>query len=120
LVTHGLSGNQVALLEDDGGVSKNEVNGAGDERVSVELPVGVCVECVLEGIYATTVYDGFVGAYAQSHCLLLLWACSVLEPYVLTYKSIPHSSCKPILLLCFNFSKFITTLTTHNQFYIGK
>jgi len=96
LVTHGLSGHQVALLEDDGGVSENEVNGAGDERVSVELPVGVCVESVLKGIYATTVYHGLVGAYPQSHRLVFLRSRRVLKPYVLTYKPITHSSCKPV------------------------
>jgi len=94
LVIHGLSGHQVALLEHHSGISENEVNGASDKRVSVELPVGVCVESVLEGIDTTSVYDGLVGAYPQSHRLVFLRSGGVLKPYVLTYKPITHSSCK--------------------------
>ena len=93
LAFHGLSGYELAFLEHNCRVSEDEVNGACDDGVTVELPVGVGVECVLKGIYPATVYDGFVGPDTECNCLVLLWACRVLEPDVLSYKSITNSSC---------------------------
>jgi len=97
LVTHGFSSRQVALLKHNGCVSEYEINGASHKGVSVKLSVGVGIESVLVSINPASVYDRSIRTYSKSHCLVLLWTCTVLEPYVLTYKSIPHSSCKTML-----------------------
>lgn len=57
------------------------------------MSVGVGVESVLVGVDAAAVYDGLVGPDAERHRLVLLRPCCVLEPDVLSYKSIANSSC---------------------------
>lgn len=104
LLIHGLSCHQLALLEYYGGVTEDEINGAGDEGVTVELPVGVSVESILIGVNAAAVNDGLVGTDAEGHGLVLLWACCILEAHVLGYKPIPNGSCR---------SRFIITYTVN-------
>lgn len=50
-----------AVLEYRGGVAEDEVDGARDGAVAVELAVGVGVEGVLVGVEAAAVEDGAVG-----------------------------------------------------------
>lgn len=49
LVGQGLSRLDVAALVDDCRISKDEVDGAGDVALTVELTVGVRIKGVLEG-----------------------------------------------------------------------
>lgn len=72
-----------AVLEHDRRVAEDEVDGAGDEAVAVELPQLVRVEGVLVAVDAAAVDDGAVGAHAQGHRLVLLGPRRVLDPEVL-------------------------------------
>ena len=98
LVTHGLSGLQLAVLENNGCISEDEVNGAGDEGVTVELSVTVGVKSVLVGVNVAPVYHRQVCTDTECHGLVLLWARCVLEPDVLSYKPITNRSCKATIL----------------------
>lgn len=49
---------EIGLLEDGGGVSKDEIDGAVDVAFTEELAEGVNVESVLEGNEAAFVEDG--------------------------------------------------------------
>lgn len=62
LVSQRLPGLDVAVLENDGGVSEDEVDGAGDVAVAIELAVGVGVESVLETVDQALVEHGHIGA----------------------------------------------------------
>lgn len=93
LSTHGLSGYYFAVLEHDCRIAEDKIHCSGDVGVSVELPVGVGVECVLIGINAAAVNYGLVGSDAKCHCLVLLWPGRVLDPDVLGDESITNSSC---------------------------
>jgi hypothetical protein len=77
LVVQGLSGHELALLQHNSSVSKDKVDGTGNERVTVKLPVGVCVESVLKRINFAAVDDGFIRTDAESNSLVLFWACGV-------------------------------------------
>ena len=93
LALHGLSGLQLALLENDRCIPEDKVYGASDDGVAVELTVGVGVESVLVAVNAAAVDNRPVGADTESHRLVLLWSCRVLEPHILGYKSITNGSC---------------------------
>jgi hypothetical protein len=99
LVAHGLSGHEIALLENNCCISKDEVNGTSNVGVTVKLPVGVCIESVLKCIDFAAVDDGLISADTKSNCLVLLWACRVLEPNVLSYEPISNSSYKTKLYM---------------------
>lgn len=92
LVQHRLSGVDVAVLEDGGSVAEDEVDGAVDITVSIELPEGVDVESVLVALEAAAVEGGEVGVVSYRHCLMLLRTCCVPERYVYGYKSLPRNS----------------------------
>ena len=57
LAGHRLPDVYVAVLEDHGGVAEDEVDGAIDVAVAVELLLGVDVECVLVALEAALVVD---------------------------------------------------------------
>jgi len=61
LVVHWLPDYHLAVLEHCGCVAKNEVDGAGDGAISIELAVGVGIEGVLVPIHLAVIEDGHVG-----------------------------------------------------------
>ncbi|KAL9688665.1 hypothetical protein QQ045_033088 [Rhodiola kirilowii] len=71
-----------AILEEDWGVAEDEVDCAGDDAVAVVLTLGVGVECVLVAVHSAVFEDGEVGLDSEGYCLVLLWSCTVLKPYV--------------------------------------
>jgi len=80
---HGLPHDELAVLEKGNGIAEDKVDGAGDGAVAVELALGLCIESVLVTVHVTVVEDGLVSCYPQSHCLVLLCSCGVLESNVL-------------------------------------
>lgn len=93
LVFQWLPEEEGAALEDCSTVAEDEVDGAGDEAVSVELAVGVCVERVLVPFYVAIKEDHFIGARTQRHRLVLLRAGRVFEADVSGYEVIPMHGC---------------------------
>ena len=89
LVLHGLSDEDVGVLEDGGGVAEDEVDGAVDLTATVELAIGVGVESVLVSLEAASEEDGFVGAHLYRHRLVPLRAGCVLKRHVSCPKAIP-------------------------------
>ena len=61
----------VAVLEYDGGVAEDEVNGAGDQAVYEELAVVVDVKSVLVGEEVAAVEGGEIGANSECDGLVL-------------------------------------------------
>lgn len=59
------AGKDFAELEDGGGAAEDEIDGAVDGGVEIELAFGVGVESVLEGDEAASVEDGAVGVVAD-------------------------------------------------------
>lgn len=93
LVLEWLPDHHLAVLEDHGGVAEDEVDGAGDGAVAVELPVDVGVEGVLVGVDLAVVNDCPVGRYTERHGLVLLSSCAVLKPNVLGHEMISINRC---------------------------
>lgn len=67
----GLSDDELAVLEDSEGVAEDEVDGAGDGAVAVELALGLDVESVLEAVHCAVVEHCLVCCYSECHCLVL-------------------------------------------------
>ena len=88
----------VARLEDDGGVAKDEVNGAVDVAFAVELAVGVGVEGVLVGLEAAPEEGGEVGAAAERNGLAFARPRRVSDRQVHGEEALPRHDCK----LCSN------------------
>ena len=61
----------VTVLDDGGGIAEDEVDGADDDALDVELTVGMDVECVLIGEHVAAVKSREVGANSESHGLVL-------------------------------------------------
>lgn len=93
LVGHGLPRHDVAILEDDGRVPEDEVDGARDVALTVELAVGVGVEGVLVCVEGAPVEDRLVGTRAEGHGLVLGRPGRVLEPHVPSYEALARDSC---------------------------
>ncbi|CAL1390128.1 unnamed protein product [Linum trigynum] len=70
---------EAAALEDGGGVAEDEVDGAGDVALAVELAEGEGVEGVLVPGDAAAVEDGAVGCGVECHRLFSAGARRVLE-----------------------------------------
>lgn len=96
LILIGSAGVEVAVLEDDGGVAEDEVDGAVDVAVAVELAEGVDVEGVLVSDKAAVVEGGEVGAAAEGHGLVLAGPGVVLEGDASGYESVSYYSCRKI------------------------
>lgn len=96
LVAHGFPNEDVAVLEDRYGVAEDEVYGAVDVAVAVELALGVDVESVLVPLEAATVEHRVVAAGTESHRLVLLWPRRVLEGHVPCHEPISHNRCNLI------------------------
>lgn len=72
-----------AVLEDGGRVAKDEVDGAGDGAIPVELTLGMAIERVLEPIHLAVVEDRFIGLHPHGNGLVFLWTGRVFKPKVL-------------------------------------
>lgn len=93
LLAHWFSYVHITVLEDSSSVSEDEVYGAIDVTVSVELALGVDVECVLVTLETTLVEHREVGPGSESHCLMLLWSGRVLERHAFRNKSASGDRC---------------------------
>lgn len=89
LAWQGHSGHYVAALEYDRGIPEDEVNGARDLALPVELPEGVNVQGVLVGTDRAPVQGREVRIHAQRHCLVLSRARRVLKGNVPRQETIP-------------------------------
>ncbi|CAA7397486.1 unnamed protein product [Spirodela intermedia] len=76
------AGVEGAVLQHHGGVAEDEVDGAGDGAVAVELPLRVHVECVLVAQHV-----------AARHRLVLRRPRRVLESHVPRHEPRPHRRC---------------------------
>lgn len=55
LVGHGLPGLDATVLQNDGRISENEINGADDLAIAIKLAIRVCVQSVLIGLKGASV-----------------------------------------------------------------
>nr|GLL30616.1 midasin-like isoform X4 [Ipomoea trifida] len=79
LSVHGSASVQIAVLEHDGGVAKNEVHRAVDVTFPEKLAAGMNVEGVLVAHKAAVVEDRVVGVRPDCHSLVLLRSRIVFE-----------------------------------------
>lgn len=96
LVGEGLADEEEAGLEDDGGIAEDEVYGAGDGAVGVELAVGLHVERGLVAVHAAVVEGDEVSLHSERHRLVLCWPRRVPESHPFSDEPIPLHSCKMI------------------------
>lgn len=78
----------VGVLDDGDGVAEDEVDGAVNVAVAVELALRVDVQGVLVAFEAAAVEDGVVGAGPESHRLLILRSGGVFERHVLSDEAV--------------------------------
>lgn len=93
LIRKALLREQLAVLEDGGGVAEDEVHRAGDLAFSVELTHRVGVEAVLVAEDPASVEDGEVGVGSERDGLVLLRAGGVLEGQVSCNEPSAANSC---------------------------
>lgn len=86
-------GDDLAVLEDHGAVAEDEVDGARDVALAVELALGVGVEGVLVAVDGAAVEDREVRVRTEGHGLVLLGAGGVLEGYVPCDEPLPFHGC---------------------------
>lgn len=84
---------QIAALENGDCVSEDEIDGAVDVALPVELAVGVGEEGVLVSRNAATVEDGTIRSDVQSHGLSAFRTCVVVEPHVSSDEPITGDCC---------------------------
>ena len=60
LIVQGFSEDEPAVLEDGGGGAENEIDGAGDGAIAVELAVALGIEGILVSIKVAVVEDGVI------------------------------------------------------------
>ncbi|CAA7394999.1 unnamed protein product [Spirodela intermedia] len=94
LVGERSAGGDVAVLEDGGGVAKDEVDSAADAALAEELAQGVGVERVLVAGDLRAEVGGEVRVRPQRHRLVLLRPRRVLHRQVPHDESLPRNSCK--------------------------
>ena len=91
LAAHRLSDEDVAVLKNGDGVATDEVDGAVDVAVAVELALRVDVQGVLVALEAAAVEDRVVGARPEGHGLVFRRSGGVLEGYVLSDEAVPRN-----------------------------
>lgn len=89
LAGDGGAGDELARLEDGGGVAEDEVDGAGDGALAVELAERVRVERVLVALDAAPVRRRHVRAHPQRHRLPLRRPRRVPERHVPSHEPFP-------------------------------
>lgn len=108
LTVHGFPDDDEAVLDEGGAGAKDEVNGAGDDAVAVEVAVGLGVEGVLVTVHAAVVEGGPVGLDAEGHGLVALWPGCVLEAHSLCYEPISN---------CTYPTTYLKTIQLKNKFF---
>lgn len=93
LVVHWFTDHHFTVLEHSGGISEDKIDGAGDHAVTIELAVGVCVECVLVCVDVAIVEDRVIAGNSERYRLVLVWPSRVLESNVLGYETIGIYGC---------------------------
>ncbi|KAH0470260.1 hypothetical protein IEQ34_001818 [Dendrobium chrysotoxum] len=93
LIGVGFAGVKIAVLEEGGGVAEDEVDGAVDVAVAVELAEGVDVESVLVADEAAAVEGGEVGTAAESDGLVFGWAGGVFDGEVAGDEAFAYYGC---------------------------
>lgn len=83
---------EVAVLEDDGGVAEDEIDGAVDVAFAVELAEGMNVEGVLVAHEAALVECREISPAPKGYRLVFAWACCVLKRNALGYEPVSHNS----------------------------
>lgn len=84
----------------DLGIAEDEVDGARDGTVTVELSVSVSVQGVLVTIEVAVVEHREIRLHAKGHSLVVLWASGVLNPKITCKKPISYG-------LCYKFKEMI-------------
>lgn len=84
----------IAWLEDHSSVAKDEVHSAINVAFLIELSLGVNIESVLIPFKWTAIEHREISTTAQSHCLVVLWACCVAECDATCYEPISCNNCK--------------------------
>jgi len=79
LAGEGLPSVEVAVLEDDGGVAEDEVDGAVDDAGFEELALCLDEESVLEAFEGAGIEDGEIGCRPESHRLAFFLTRRVAE-----------------------------------------
>jgi hypothetical protein len=79
LVGVGFSRVEIAVLEDDGRIAKDEVDRSINVTLPIELAEGVDIKGVLVADKAAAVEDGEVGAGSESYGLVLARTGGVLD-----------------------------------------
>ena len=74
LVIQGFADDDEAVLEDDGRVSEDEVNGAGDNAVTVELTVCLGIERVLVAVHSAVEEGRHVRLHSEGDGLVFFRA----------------------------------------------
>lgn len=98
LVLHGLSNEDLAVLDNRCSVAEDEVHRAIDVAVTIELALGVDEEGVLVGFEAAPVEDRAVRFDPESYGLVLLWPGSVLKCHVPGPKTVSRHTCNSNLM----------------------
>lgn len=93
LAANWLQDADVAVLEHRSGVAEDEVLGAGDVTIAVELALRVDVEGVLVAFEAAPVEHRVVRAGPERHGLVVLRSGRVLERHVPSNEAITRNRC---------------------------
>ncbi|KAL9688728.1 hypothetical protein QQ045_033152 [Rhodiola kirilowii] len=86
-----------AVLEEDWGVTEEEVDCAGDDAVAVVLTLGVGVEYVLVAVHSAVLEDGEVGLDSEGYCLVLSGPALFSNPMSLAMKKSPSTTTDQML-----------------------
>uniref|UniRef100_J3MZR6 Uncharacterized protein n=1 Tax=Oryza brachyantha TaxID=4533 RepID=J3MZR6_ORYBR len=86
-------GEDGAALEDGGGVAEDEVDGAGDAALAVELPAALGVQRVLVPPHLAEVHDGAVRGGPERHRLVVLRPGRVLDRQLTSHEAIAFNTC---------------------------
>lgn len=87
LIWERLPSEDLAVLKNGGAVAEDEVNGAVDVALPVELAEGVRVEGVLVAFDAAAVEGRTVRVDSECDGLAVVWSCCVAKCNVPCYKS---------------------------------
>lgn len=93
LLVHWLSGVNVAVLEDDCGIAENEIDGAVNVAVAIELTLGVHVQRVLITDDLATVNNRVVCTYSECNGLMLGRTSVIFKCYVTCHEPCTGGGC---------------------------
>lgn len=87
-----IASDYVGILDHDGGVSEDEIDGAVNVALLVKLALRVDVESVLKAFESAAVEDGEIGAGPERHRLVVLRSGGVSEGNVTGDESVSIDS----------------------------